>query len=309
MTILTYLSVLSNLLISLNNQGFSIDNSKNVCRLDGPTGLDLYNFDYTNFSRKVIDERMGQTLEQVRVGELGFMEQSEFIGAHVKGELDQWPRIAATGDVFYAINGSTDDITMAKYSLLSDLLRDRYVGLENFKLHLPDIIPGQTINVNFTLVKRQEFPYFTLRLIAKSSPNTDIVDYESFMGQIQEENREKPESYATIAQINSRSSFFDFMNFNLNQNFDNLDFKTGTEKMMLVLMQKLLLLVEGKWKGDTLTKSLRVSEALHRAGLPGVGQGEEYFYAGYESESDPKYSLMQFKISKDIIKDITRLLS
>lgn len=88
------------------------------------------------------------------------------------------------------------------------------------------------VNMEFTMVMKKDFPYFTLRHNMKVTPIEEIFTYDAHIDQIRSpEDHNNPYKYNTTVKITSRSGLYDSINFDLNQNFSSISEHEGSEQM------------------------------------------------------------------------------
>lgn len=177
---------------------------------------------------------------------------------------------------------------------------DFKLNLKNFKMKLPDISPDLSFVANLTVIKQNEFPYLTVDFNASIDPLPRLFSYESSMRQTRLPGSDNPESYKSHIDILAKSSLFTVLNFNLTQDFYNDDFKTGSEKMTMVIANRLIAEVQGQWNSESLKKRLNLE------GL--VGSDLDLFTGEWDSRSDTEYNSFALKIKKNFIHYIKGLL-
>lgn len=129
-----------------------------------------------------------------------------------------------------------------------------FVSLQDASCGVPTL-PGPKLNMDFTLIYRQQFPYLTCSHSIRTKPIDKLWTYDGSITQSRDPSSSSGEAYNTSVQIQSSSAIVTGFNFNLAQNFTNTDFTTGNESMLLI-HPILSAVVRGEWSPDTLLKSV-----------------------------------------------------
>lgn len=182
--------------------------------------------------------------------------------------------ITCIGDVYLSINRTKPgyvrqvDDPYPEYLdaiefLFSQARENGYLfSLQGFKCKASDLLSHLgTLDIDFTIMQKQKFPYLFVRHKMITSPLSIFLDYDAKVEQIREKATSKPESYNTKVSINSSSALIPVMNFKLQQSIDNEDFMTGSEHATLI-NQNIPIIVASMWNENMFFKHFRFVEVV-----------------------------------------------
>lgn len=165
------------------------------------------------------------------------------------------------GEVFLSINKSCIQVFRRKDSVqwLESILY--HAEDSGYLLSFQNVIckkPGLDLfglKTDFIVAQRKEFPYLAVKHTTVAYPLELVLNYEATVQQVR--NNENANAYNTSISITSRSAISDLFNFDLSQEFVNLETNSGSENMKLYHPQ-LALLVDSIWNEDDFVKNLNV---------------------------------------------------
>lgn len=222
---------------------------------------------------------------------------------HLDLSSTSFATISCTGNVFLSINSSSGVYIRRSNDPFPQYIDDFHFLFDNahdngYLVSLSDIKCGPadsggyvTLDIDFTISRRQEFPYLFVRHSMITKPFNTFLNYKSSVDQVKNNIATgNPDSYNTTVKIKSSSGLLGFMNFLLNQTISNEDLKTGYETVNFINTD-LPIVVDSMWNDTVFFKSFSF---LNSTLLDGVKHdiGELMNVSYYSQESMDSVTLM-----------------
>lgn len=174
------------------------------------------------------------------------------------------------------------------------------LSFRDVKCGFPDSMLPISVHQDFTLIKRNKFPYITCNHNMGLEPMGSLWKYEAFVKQTrQPTDFNKPDTYNTTISITSLSSILDMLKFKLDQTFAYQDNHKGHEVMTLV-HPYMSALVQGEWSIDSLVKSLKLFMMDAETNDFSISDGsiKPFTVVSYDNTPDSDYVKYTLKVLK-----------
>lgn len=269
--------------------------------------------------KNVVEKKIESCSSRHNLGELDPLKLRQDLGYYFqytfsKNSLFQ---VQCSGELLVSVNKSTPidfsgeypttDWMFEFHSILEHAIENSYLfSLENVICEKQNFdLVG--MNVGFTIAQRQQFPYLTVKHTIVSSPLEQIFNYEGTVQQ--KRDSQNLDTYNTTISLKSRSMFAEFVNFNLEQEFVNLEKNSGFENMKL-LHPKLAVLVDALWKEDGLVKNVNLYLQKNKDWLnESINHLTKAMQFQLTNSGDSDYVTLTWKILRTLIPSLEDLLS
>lgn len=163
------------------------------------------------------------------------------------------------------------------------------------------------LKVNFIIAMQKQFPYLTVRHSMVSNPLEQLLNYQASVDQ--KRSQENADAYNTSISIVSRAALIDLLNFNLEQEFVNLETNSGFENMKLINPQ-LGMIVDSFWKDKDFVKSVNVYIKKNKdwldKSIQNLTDAIQFQYANLD-KSD--HVVMTLKVLRTLVPSLDNILS